>query len=374
MISAIKLASRGNKVLLFEENQGLGGAWRTEFIDQGKVEVEIACHLIENHGSSYSLLSRASGVEFRKLEPKPVKFYENAPESFYFSRGTIWREATHFSILIAATFISFFSSFGLKRLRRLREITVSSRFGIISRYLAFVRFRLPKFFIDANIQHPVGGSVALINGLIRQTRELDVDLIKARVVSLEPLITREDNQKVQLTTQCGEVYVVDRAILSNSVTLSKSEGKFRQTENPQKIFSHAVYFLPYAAICREIPYMHFVDNPEVHRVTFLDSDSALERGAQKKGRYLLVQFREAGMSSERRRELFCNLMKKHGILPTAFSIEECEEYGLFEECFYASREEAPLSTGVSNDVKNVTVVDTIGDLGRLVVLLKSYKF
>ena len=356
--------------MIFEENQSLGGAWRTEFVDQGRVEVEIACHLMENHGNSYSLFSKASGVKFKKLEPEPKKLYENGSESLYFSRKTVWNEAIRLSILVAGVSLSFLSDFGSKRLRRLRKKSVNNRLDIIKKYLQFLRFRLPKFFFNVKVQHPVGGSVAFINGLIYQTKELGVEIIHMRVVSLQQIISDEDNAQLRLTTEGDDLYVVDEAILSNSITLVKTGEEYCRAERPQTIFTHSIYSMPSSLIEREMSYMHFVDNLDVHRSTFLDSHSALEQGALNGKKYILVQFRKPDISNKERCDIFFQLMKKHGIFSSEAEIEECEEHGFFEECFYPSAENAVLSAGVSNNLEHIRVLDTIGDLSRLGVLLK----
>jgi len=373
LIAAITLAKRGDSVVLFEENTRLGGAWRTEFLENGMLEVEIACHLIENHGKSYALLSEASGVRFQRLDPQPVKFYKEAPESRYFSRRTIWNEAKHFTLLIGGVFVSFIFDFGIAKIKRLRKMSAVRRCNMILRYKSFLRFRFPKLFTDAYVKHPVGGSVAFMNGLINRTKEMGVEIIQARVAALHPIVPDVNHGSLRLMTQSGDVYQVEKAILSGSVDLAVADDKVSKTAHPHKVFSHAVYFLPSNRLSREIPYMHFVDDLDVHRVTILDSDSVLKRGAERGGKYLLAQFRRPNISSERRRRIFCQLMVHHGILPPDVKIEECEECGYFEENFYGAAEEAPMFQRTSNISSSMTVLDTIGDLGRLVVLFAKSK-
>ena len=373
LIAAITLAKRGDSVVLFEENSRLGGAWRTEFLENCKLEVEIACHLIENHGNSYALLSEASGVKFQKLDPQPVKFYKEASERGYFSRATVWKEAKHFTLLTFGVFVSFMFDFGIAKIRRLRNLSVGCRFYMIRRYKFFLRFRFPKMFTDPYVEHPVGGSVAFINGLINRAKEMGVEIIQARVVGLDPIAPDVNHGTLRLVTQSGDVYEVDKAILSGSTTLAGAGDKVSNTADQRRVFSHAVYFLPSCWISRELPYMHFVDDLNVHRVTILDSESVLKRGAERDGKYLLAQFRQPNISSENRRRIFCQLMADHGILAPDFKIEECEECGYFEESFYGAPEEASMFQETSNISSPITVLDTIGDLGRLVVLFAKSK-
>ena len=76
LYNAKLLSDKGHNVLLIDENNLIGGAWKSKDIFNLK-NVELGCHLIPPTYKIYNFLEKDLGIELVEMKPQPLRIFSN---------------------------------------------------------------------------------------------------------------------------------------------------------------------------------------------------------------------------------------------------------------------------------------------------------
>ena len=80
MLEAAFQAKTGKRVLMIENSDQVGGAWKT--FDMGEIKnVDYGCHIINPIEACYEFLNQYCSIEMEKMEPQPMSVYPGAKVS-----------------------------------------------------------------------------------------------------------------------------------------------------------------------------------------------------------------------------------------------------------------------------------------------------
>lgn len=122
MMEAIHLARQGQRVVVLEERQALGGAWYTAE-RWGITGLEVGCHKIESSDTAYEWIE-ALGMQLWEMEPQPKLMVQGVParrnrkEKFFFAVLKILNQVLGMGRVIPYSLHDRLKALGLRQWRR----------------------------------------------------------------------------------------------------------------------------------------------------------------------------------------------------------------------------------------------------------------
>ncbi len=278
LLVALAERDRGRNVVVLDREPAAGGVWRAVPTDEG-LDVEYACHLVEQFPGVYEYLAAVTGVAFAPLEPQPVRVLPGGRRSSYASRR----------ILLAATTWSF------ARLLQHRFLSLVGRRGAVDwdrdavfrqKIRDFLRHHWGLAVRGSVIQAPVDGYAAFIAALVRRCVAAGIEFRTFDVVAADDV-----GRHWRLTAADGETLDAVNVRCTCSAALTKTEdGAFKGIPVVQVTTHSLLVRIMEGGLAEPVSYAAFWDDPEVVRVARID-----QPGPTPDGRLFLVQLAdEAG--------------------------------------------------------------------------------
>ena len=275
LIRAIELSAKGRRVCLLEKQSELGGVWRNVRVAE-ELDVEIACHLIEDFPGVYEYLEEVSGIPFEPLQDQPIRVLKNDSTAPYSTRSTLFLSVLWVLILIVLH--------KLRLAKPAQNETQKARIHVLRRKVVdFFRFQLPIMLRGSRIQAPVTGFADFISVLENKCRDQKVDIREFDVQQIE-----DEGSCWRLVDQRSEKILAREVHCTTSANLKRIDrGRFQAVE-PQ--FSSSACILvevSFADIREKTSYAAFWSDPEVVRVARID-----QREPRSSGWLYLIQLRK----------------------------------------------------------------------------------
>jgi hypothetical protein len=262
MMYALHAKAHGRSVLLVNDGPQLGGAWSidTHLFEGKRLEHENACHLVEWYKDGYELLERMSGVRFAPLHPQPVKIHADGKVELYTSASGILRSYLWQWIALALTVFKVIKAViqgdNEKRALCLNDLSIlmeSIRIETRYRVLGLARFD--------GIYGPEGGFVRFVQHLVSRLDQEGIRVLSARVDGLQ--VTPDGAIHLDLD---GARLSAAQVIVGESVDLTYP-GVIK-TEYTR--YFHVLVSLPSQNVLKRNSYVHYPDDPTIHRVTYVE--------------------------------------------------------------------------------------------------------
>ena len=216
LIHALWLRSLGNKILVLDRMQNIGGAWAVSPVYSESNRVlgktcnpalaEGACHLIEPFPYVYKVIEYFSKVPFTPLDVQPIRL---SPQ------GCIFPYSSRL-ILIASGIRLLFGSLcsGLPLLLG-RTNNIDSYLNFKSKFLTFLRYQLPIIVGDVRVWGPSNGFADFISNLESQCRSEGIEFQSAEVTN----INRADSHWTVITSRSSSPLLASNIHLTSSTNL-----------------------------------------------------------------------------------------------------------------------------------------------------------
>jgi hypothetical protein len=372
LLHAISFSNKGFETAVIDDGDSLGGAWSIhEWGSMGYTEK--ACHLIEYYEGIYELLESISGHKFKKLEPQPIKIWDNSVSLSYSSKKLF---IFQFLKLIPKSIIRFIakSIVLVVKLKLPTERDTKNLFRDFKLLGFLFRYRILSLLKKQYVEGPEGGWLAFTETLIGALE--GVEVINARV---KQAIEQKDNTwKVVLDN--NEYYVAKKLVMTESVesvVLDKNNNKHISTSNRLKVttdFYHILISIDDYSLVNPIPYIHFPENENIKRITplhpcgfglkerGLDGEFVVKKIRQKSE--ILVQLRKPPEDIDRLTDIIASLLLGAGVTD---SLCEITTHDYFTESRLMIGNEKVLP-GTYN---NLIVLKSVGDLGISVLQQKD---
>lgn len=372
LLHAIKYSKKGYKTGLIESNEVLGGAWSIHKWDKLGY-TEKACHLIEYYDGIYELIESISGHNFLKLEPQPFKMWNNGKTLSYSSKKWFLFQ---FLKLVPISIIQFFIKL-VKIVLKLEKPTKNFPNSLLKdfRLLIFLfKYRILSLHKKQYVKGPEGGWLAFTDNLIKKLE--DVEIITGTVT----LASEQPGRAWKVVVDNSNEYSSNKLIVTesfNSELININNQKhisYLSKEIMITNFYHILVSVDDIFLSNQVPYVHFVDNDVVKRVTPLHSCGfgLKERGVDEEfvvkkienKTELLVQLRKAPENIEGLQEIISYLLLTAGITNALCPIAIHDYF-----------KESGLMVGNENFLpgiyNNLIVLKSVGDLGISVLHQKE---
>lgn len=352
MLAAIQFRRAGKSVLIIEASDALGGAWKIDECRIGARELrhECACHLVEWYAGGYRLLQNLSTYPFVPLVPQPVKVWSNGRVADYMSKSSIILEyARHFrsaAILLAKLLV------GLVLRRRALHGRWRALRESVRRILFASRYRLPGVVQFDALRGPAGGFAEFLYHIHGELRRHGVARAHRRVTS----VVREGSDSCLLCDD-GSRFFCEKTIVGESTDLERGIGRGRQKNNV-KDYHHVLLSFPSAQVAVRNTYVHLVDHPLLHRITFVQ-DVHLPQSEPLS--LFLVQLRKP---YDQIADLAGELNEVFRLYPVASSTADLKVWKVIHGQYVASSVESSWQEYGDDDP---VLIRTIGDLARRVI-------
>jgi hypothetical protein len=218
LIEALLRARRGQRVVIVDDNDRLGGCWRTsELFEIG--DVEGACHLLENYRGAYDFLEEIVGLPMRPCAPAPDVLYPNGRRVPYISRTrTVQRLMSilaRMPIVSAARALEWATAKRLlfRRTSKFRLSEAARRIGTLSRH-PFVGSRQRRA-----VKYFDGGGPRMLSSLREQLQRLEVRILHARAVTLALPQNGEVHLQLDADRGASELLVAGALVATESACL-----------------------------------------------------------------------------------------------------------------------------------------------------------
>ncbi|MEM7562418.1 MAG: hypothetical protein AAF353_05115 [Pseudomonadota bacterium] len=353
LVFAISRHRQGQKIVILDENP-IGGAWRTAAIAPG-IRVEEACHLFEYYRGGYQLISRLSGVQFRKLKNQPRVHLENGKEILYTSRLGIASE-------LAKSVLNFCINYTVEKLNTVLPPSLAvfknkrrtAQYWSEKARLTF-KWRIAGILTFEGIMHPECGVSGFIEKLESTLDEKGIDRIDHRV---ETLKFCEGVWK--LTSASGSSLEATNLAITDSACfrLIELRENVHNLAKPLKTYWHILVKINPTGFHDEFSYIHLPDNPFFHRITNLETRDG-------EGWPLsLIQIRREPDEINGLELQLSKLLAKTGAMREGTLIAIQQQFSSSHvDVATLNRSENPLA-GASN----ITTIPTAGDIMKSVVL------
>ena len=285
LIHALWLRRLGNKILVLDRMQNIGGAWalspvfsesnRELGIIWNSALAEGACHLIEPFPFVYKVIEYFSKVPFTPLDVQPIRLT---------SQGRIFPYSSR-PILIASGIRLLFGSLcsGLSQsLGRTNNIDLYLNFK--NKLSTFLRYQLPILFGDIRVWGPSNGFADLISNFEYQCRSEGVEFQLADVTN----INRTPSHWNVITSTSSSPFLAANIHLTSSTNLRlTTSGDFIATT--PRLFTKTTWVIEISAqhIRTLQTYVAFWNNPSIARISRIISPPDSPSGSPGFYQYLI---------------------------------------------------------------------------------------
>ena len=281
LLIALEKRRAGRRVCVLDKADDVGGVWRTVHVANG-LQVEYACHLVEDFPGVYEYLEGATGVKFEALDVQPIRVLGNGYRFRYSSRTTIF--------LATVWAVGLLILHGLRRVLSTPTELERERVAVLKRKIDdFFRHHVGMLLTGATVKAPIDGYAEFIRSLKAQCEANGVSFRRFEVTS-----ATDNGREWTLADRSGAKLRAAEIHATTSATLMKSRhGEFR-SRPAQGATTHSVLVeIPHFHVREPVSYAAFWKDPEVVRVSRID-----RREPHGKGLIYLVQLRK-GISLER---------------------------------------------------------------------------
>ncbi len=279
MMEAISLSHKGNRVLVIEKNDRIGGAWSTIDLPEGK-NFEANCHILLGSKEAYTVMNNFLGWSMEYVRPQPKiwikgrKFHYNSPLRFI---------------------IRFFQNI-IRLIRKNKYYGDKNlKINVSGRSLNFSSKKILENSIDemlnGNIYYPREGTPEMMEKLSEKFKNLGGQLnISERVQNLEV-----DFEKPVVTIQTTKSkYFSSEAIITNGSEIeSIIIGSKRQDINSRSQNSIQIYMFLEDNQAPLISYILLFNHPILHRISEMNKSSLSKAGFGTDKRLFVVQLRNS---------------------------------------------------------------------------------
>ena len=358
MLLALKLSQSNKSVLLVEKDSAVGGAWSTAVINPKLgIEIETACHLIENYAGIYKKISTISGVDFQSSSPPPTRISRKGRRKKYFARTSPLVELSEVIAVIVAFFVIRALNLVLpKKIEKTQQLTLS---GLIERLNFTVLYRIPEVFSSRGVMEPVDGFASFMQTLVQKVQKSDISFIKSKLLDVDQV----DGRPLSISLGLGQVlawkvYLPESTDISLDSNIAKTLNLVNEPK--KKSFWHLLVDVEILVDFGIPSYIHVSGDEIVHRLT---SDVRVRASTSK--RIFLVQAliepnpKNLDSILLRLVEVFskCNINVKSS---------QIEVKSVFEDSFYSSREDSIFYGSTRHE--DIVVFPSIGDLSRNIAI------
>jgi hypothetical protein len=358
MLLALKLSQSNKSVLVVEKDSSVGGAWSTAVINPKLgIEIETACHLIENYAGIYKKISTISGVDFQSSSPPPTRISRKGRRKKYFARTSPLVELSEVIAVIVAFFVIRALNLVLpKKIEKTQQLTLS---GLIERLNFTVSYRIPEVFSSRGVMEPVDGFASFMQTLVQKVQKSDISFIKSKLLDVDQV----DGRPLSISLGLGQVlawkvYLPESTDISLDSNIAKTLNLVNEPK--KKSFWHLLVEVEILVDFGIPSYIHVSEDEIVHRLT---SDVRVRASTSK--RIFLVQAliepnpKNLDSILLRLVEVFskCNINVKSS---------QIEVKSVFEDSFYSSREDSIFYGSTRHE--DIVVFPSIGDLSRNIAI------
>ena len=254
LIEAYYRSCRGESVTVYERTSYIGGSWAKRHLalpDGGIMEIECACHLLENRRGTYGYLENL-GVALADCRPQPHRLYY--PSSFrlhYNSRLEDLRKSLF-------VFLSMIKGAVLGSPERVRDGLKNLR-SLGSKLLVGIRGRKIRYF--------TGGSIVMIDRLLELCIEAGVKVeLESDVKAVYIATSGRGHLCVGDATNKFEHLVVGDASIPKIFQIAPRQNvPVGESARSSKHYHH--HFLFEGDHRRLLSYIQFEGHPKLHRVS-----------------------------------------------------------------------------------------------------------
>jgi protoporphyrinogen oxidase len=238
ILEGLHLKAQGKRVLLLEQHDVIGGAWRT--VQHATLPpLEIGCHIWDIDNTAYGFLQNFLGISLEPMRPKPL-IIAGSVRIPYARKNLVIAGKLAVSSLKKAKFGDFFSNAG-KAMAHGASLT-------------------PKSYL-----YPTGGAAELMAGLERKIAETGLEIRTSALISQVTI----GNDQVSIETQ-NDVLIAKELVLTTFSRIPKyrlPENKtldFSNTSKRDFIHLHLVFdddAVP------NFSYIRLMQHPIIHRIS-----------------------------------------------------------------------------------------------------------
>jgi hypothetical protein len=280
LLVALEEREAGKQVCIVDKADAIGGVWRTVKISDS-LEVEYACHLVEDFPGVYEYLERASGVAFTALDVQPIRVLRNGFRFRYSSRATL--------LLATVWAVSMMLRQWLKGLfGRVSEADRERLIVLKQKVRDFVRYHKGLLIYGSTVKAPTHGYAEFIRSLRMQCDRRGIFFRKFDVIS-----ARDDGRAWNLGDGAGNTIQAMEIHSTTSASLTKTrDNEFIAHSTHETVTRSILVEVPTAHTKTRVSYAAFWKDPEVVRVSRID-----QREPRRSGSLYLVQLGKGGATA-----------------------------------------------------------------------------
>jgi hypothetical protein len=350
----IKNSFFNKSVTIVEASRDLGGAWSIGSCMIGKKNFfyEKSCHLIEWYFGGYKLLRHITGIDFIRLNPQPIKVWNDGSKEAYTSRKNI--------IINYFYTVCSFIKINLRLFLNLIFFKKNKVSGWIifkdNLYSFFFQtfYRLSGVFFFNGICEPKGGYVKFIKHLLLQLKKKKIIIYKNKAIRIKKI----NNSTIKVFLKNNKNIYAKEVVVGESVKLKS----FIKKKHYFSVYFHVLISVPAKDVLIRNPYVHFVDNQTLHRMTYLTNKIDLNNS---KISIFLLQFRNPVL---RKIDVFKKLQNIKILHKFFSSIKNFKILKIIKSKNLDSRNNGQWNSYEKNEP---IVIRTVGDLSRNTILMKK---
>lgn len=308
LLVALSEREAGRSVCVLDKSGTVGGMWRTEATSSG-IEVEYACHLVEDFPGVYEYLETASGERFVRLDVQPVRILRNGARVRYSSRKTVGLGAVWSCGMILRHW--------LRSLAGLADDQERERYPVlVQKVRDFVREHLALMVRGSVIKAPVNGYAEFIRAL---KGRCDSAGIAFRTFDVQTI--RADGEKWMSRDSGGAEIAANEVRVTTTANLYRvSEGQFEAYPAPEDQVRSVLVEVRYEAVRERVSYAAFWRDPEVVRVSRID-----QRNPHPGGLLYLVQLGRTQVTGEALGEVVVRSLVRSGVVADGDAVTVLDE-------------------------------------------------
>jgi hypothetical protein len=350
----IKNSFFNKSITIVEASSDLGGAWS---IGSHKIGNKIffynkSCHLIEWYLGGYKLLRHISGMDFIILKPQPIKIWNDGSIEAYTSRKSIIINYFYTALNFAKVNLKLFLNLIYFKKNKISNLLIFK--NNLHSFFFQTFYCLSGVFFFNGICAPKDGYVKFIKHLLLQLKKKKITILKSKVLAIKKI----NNSTIKVFLKNNKNIYAKEVIVGESVKLKGITKKNHYYTD----YLHVLISVPANDVLTRNPYVHFVDNQILHRMTYLMDTIDINNS---KISIFLLQFR---IPLFRKVDLLKKLKNIKILFMFFNSIKNLKILKIIKSKNLASTNNSQWNF---YDKKEPIVIKTIGDLSRNAILMKK---